>query len=47
VIYPYHCFVPNGVCVHILDSEHVPLSRIGLWTEIEFSRIMTNDFMIP
>ena len=46
MIQPFLFIVTFGVCVLILDSEHVPLSRIGLWTEIAFSRIMTNVSII-
>ena len=47
MIYLFQGFVTIGVHVLILDSEHVPLSRIGLWTEIAISRKMTSVFMIP
>jgi hypothetical protein len=47
MIYLFQGFVTIGVCVLIMDSEHVPLPRIGLLTEIEVSRIMTYVFMIP
>ena len=47
MIYLFQGFVTIGVCVLIMESEHVPLPRIGLLTEIEVSRIMTYVFMIP
>ena len=43
MIYQYFCFETNGKRGLILDSVHVSLYRIGLWTEIKFFLVLHLD----